>query len=740
MKTHPKPHLLAKGRKQGQPDRGFYLQDHTEEVLFMVRFLFDGCPFAFRLHGLMQLPLPIEELRRLALLSALCHDLGKAGGEFQAMLWDMEIAYQKGQPEPKARYRQGYRHEQLSALLLWGNPDLQQWVEQQAGNHDNFLLVVSAVLGHHVKSHQDPVKPKEPQARIYLTQASAHFKPLAARFGFEGFPLLQDEVWDWEDDFEERWLDFENENDFLTRDETPTSAALKWILMIGDVLGSFSPPLDDAGQLTPGYREILCEAIAQGFEPPLVDYKTRVQQKNPNIMETLHGFQQETLDKSDHDVLLTVACGRGKTTAAYLWAKPDQRLIFTLPTTGTATLLFEEYGVDTDELRHSRSAVDAKLRQDILNSGPGNTPDTEKDESEQAQGMLRDLQSLFHDVTLCTVDQLLGFLAFNRRSILWLLYIVQSQVVFDEFHCYDDTLRAWHLRFMEWFPKLRVLNMSATAASFQKAYIQKARPGLSIITDRKTGSDPASLKRHRIEIIAEEDAPKVFKGNSALWIVNLVKEAQSLGLQNPQALVLHSRFRYQDRRALQTQLVQQFRQGAQGITTQVAEISLDISAQTLVSAVCPVHAIIQRLGRHNRHDPRGVRPAFFYLPEKGLPYEELELVSALDWLQSLAGRDLSQWDLDDAFQQFPFTPKPYILGSRMVKTARAALRQIDSPHTCLLAQDMTPAMRDPRLPHHHLQALEIPAWLDEKHLKVAEPFRYRHIVNLPYDPRLGLLS
>ncbi len=91
------------------------------------------------------------------------------------------------------------------------------------------------------------------------------------------------------------------------------------------------------------------------------------------------------------------------------------------------------------------------------------------------------------------------------------------------------------------------------------------------------------------------------------------------------------------------------------VTTQVAEMSLDISADTLISEYAPVWALIQRLGRLNRKDtiPPNLGTAFFYYPPSGeLPYEpKLNLLeTAKQWVLSLCdGTGKSQADLAEAF-------------------------------------------------------------------------------------------
>lgn len=104
------------------------------------------------------------------------------------------------------------------------------------------------------------------------------------------------------------------------------------------------------------------------------------------------------------------------------------------------------------------------------------------------------------------------------------------------------------------------------------------------------------------------------------------------------------------------------------IATQVAEMSLDISADLLISDVAPIPSLIQRMGRLNRwlkpnpdKKPNGkanTKPALICrLPddEKDFaPYDSEQLKAAWKWIEKLKdyGSDLSQKHLADAFSDF----------------------------------------------------------------------------------------
>jgi CRISPR-associated endonuclease/helicase Cas3 len=132
----------------------------------------------------------------------------------------------------------------------------------------------------------------------------------------------------------------------------------------------------------------------------------------------------------------------------------------------------------------------------------------------------------------------------------------------------------------------------------------------------------------------------------------VAEEAERRGLR---ALRYHSRFRYVDRVHRHGEIIDGFRQegAVLACTTQVAELSLDLSADLLVTDLAPIPALIQRLGRLNRRgSPEShTAPApFLVLPFAGLPYEPPELREAEGWLQRLGEAPLSQRSLVEAWE------------------------------------------------------------------------------------------
>jgi CRISPR-associated endonuclease/helicase Cas3 len=113
---------------------------------------------------------------------------------------------------------------------------------------------------------------------------------------------------------------------------------------------------------------------------------------------------------------------------------------------------------------------------------------------------------------------------------------------------------------------------------------------------------------------------------------DLVRLFEEKSLDKNRLLLAHSRFTTQHRKAIEEKLVERFDKESNFngilITTQVAEAGLNISANTVVSELCPMDSLIQRAGRCARFkSTSGELQGHFYIikPNDGnswfLPYE-----------------------------------------------------------------------------------------------------------------------
>jgi CRISPR-associated endonuclease/helicase Cas3 len=475
-------------------------------------------------------------------------------------------------------------------------------------------------------------------------------------------------------------------------------AVIKALLVAGDCSASAFPnvtlPKKDGKKLT--YEQWLKQEVTTTLDKNKLD---RV------IEERLAGHSLRPFQKNLGNIKSRVAiakagCGTGKTLGAYNWAKTHaigRKLFFCYPTTGTSTEGFIDYvhGKLEAELFHSRYQVDLEMmktgEEDDLDSG---SEVAIKLESFRAWGA---------ESIVCTVDTVLGLFQCNRRPLYCFPAIAKAAFVFDEIHCYDAKLFGTLLRFLA-VVKAPILLMSASILPWQKAAIEEAvGEPIEIIEGPK---DIETQARYRFELKEEPDWERVEQelrdGGKILWVCNQVntaiavyEEAKGRGLE---ALLYHSRYRYQDRVEHHRAVVDAFKPDQTkpiiAICTQVAEMSLDLSATLLVSQIADPAGLIQRLGRLNRRYCGHALDAVFYPDDKkGFPYSAATLAEGKIMIESFTGEvnqaQLAQW-LE------AFTPKPTEIEDDLDlvwldghwRTYPASLRQAGHNITVLLEQDL----------------------------------------------------
>jgi CRISPR-associated endonuclease/helicase Cas3 len=659
--------LLAKSVSQnGRVPEGATLVGHTALTSRIALLLGDH----FGVQYIRSLGLDAERfapLLKLALPRAgLLHDLGKANDHFQQMIRDVGKGYS---------HKQAWRHEQLSAWLPLRFSDLESWL---FGGCEPSLrdTVLAAVAGHHLRledgnSFGETQRGEliSPQVQVLtghrdFTEAlhragealGLHHPPEHADVSLD--PLSQDDVrtplraWARQ---AASWLARADEG------EQRFVATVKALLVAADVGAS---ALWRSTQLDPveWAGRALSHTCKQAALEQVVTERLTGQGGRKLEPRT---FQSCVAASETRVTFVRAGCGSGKTAAAYMWAArraADRKLFFCYPTTGTASQGFTDYlpsGAVEWALVHSRAAVDLE---DMLTNGPAD----EQDGLDEAL-RLGALSAWGAPVTVCTVDTVLGLLQNNRTGLFIFPAIANGTFVFDEIHQYDDRLFGCLLRFLQIFAGVPVLLMTACLPGPRLDALKDTMAALGEeITLVDGPADLEELKRYRLERADTETAwehvrATVSQGAKVLWVTNQVERAvtfaQDAESQGLPVVPFHSRFRYGDRVLRQRELIEAFRgdRGVVAITTQVCEVSLDISADLLVSDLAPAAALIQRLGRLNRRagpdEASHPSPALIIEPRSEKPYEKGEMLNGRRWLDLVGGSSVSQADLAKAFEE-----------------------------------------------------------------------------------------
>ena len=658
-----------------------------------------------------------ERFRRIVMLAAAVHDLGKANDHFQCMVTkrrDVRI-------NP-----QGLRHEWVTVLML---QRLRNWLlPAVAASEDDFAVVEWAVAGHHpAYNHASPpqLSPSGAGKAIELLTNVDDFREalgsIQAQFGIAGSPPEIHEntrpLVGAKNVFVELAAWHRNALRYWERlAQTPQRlliAAAKDCLIAADVAGSALPKAVPDDERTWDWVSQSLSSIPEAGElQAIVD--CRLLGKAPR------GFQRSVATSKELITYVKAGCGTGKTAAAYMWAAnnyPTRRLYFCYPTTGTATEGFKDYlfaaesepGERTPECERVR-AIGAKLfhsRRDVdLEIVLGAAGDVERENIDAAM-KLESLEAWSTPVVACTVDTVLGLIQNNRRGLFAWPALAQSAFVFDEIHAYDDRLFGALLRFLRDVPNLPALLMTASLPQSRADALRAILAARGIPWQPISGPERLeTLPRYHKESVTGNDplpaiAGALASGGKVLWVCNtvdrVIRGAEAAQQYGP--LVYHSRFKYEHRVERHKAVVGAFtaenKQPALAVCSQVAEMSLDLKGCTLlITELASVPALIQRLGRLNRQAEKTSDPTMPFIvlePESHLPYAAHDVDSARQWLENLPDDGISQRMLAEAWEEIGVA-QPVVSGSAWLdggpSTTVKELRELSPGITVVLEDDL----------------------------------------------------
>ncbi len=645
--------LLAKSCKDyANPTESETLSGHTKNVIKSIQALSEiAGEKALESMGISN-RFSVNDLTMSAGRAAALHDFGKANSQFQKIV-------RKGKVK-----QQALRHEWISTWLPLKSDEIRNWLFNGCPDLIRWACLF-ATIGHHLKIEDgSSVTPREGSGdlSIYLhldhrdfyatmlvaTNALSVMEP--PKLQSIEIDLLENplkELLGWFIDAK-RWFDSIDAHDrkFL--------ALIKALVISADVAGSALPkvcvePLD-------WIHEVLKRVCTAEEIDTIVNNRLNG--------KPARSFQNKVACTDSNITFVNAGCGTGKTVAAYLWAAKHaagKKLFICYPTTGTATEGFKDYVITSDlsdeaALLHSRADLDLE---DILTCG--------EEDIYQSALQLESLTSWDVPLIVCTVDHVLGIIQNSRKSLYSFPSIANGAFVFDEIHQYDNRLFRALLRFIETFPDAPILMMTASLPMRKldalNEVITKNGKQMKIVEGPK---EMENIKKYIFKGIVKEapwdDIEHTIKQNGKiLWVSNTVNrciqfsdQAKEKGLE---PLIYHSRYRYCDRINRHNDVMEAFKgnQPAFAVTTQVCEVSLDISADLLITDIAPAPDIIQRLGRLNRRvtsDAEGIpKPVYFLDSGFALPYEQENIETAKNWVDLLCPGIYSQSELAESLKK-----------------------------------------------------------------------------------------
>ncbi|WP_446677815.1 CRISPR-associated helicase Cas3' [Streptomyces noursei] len=250
-----------------------------------------------------------------------------------------------------------------------------------------------------------------------------------------------------------------------------------------------------------------------------------------------------------------------------------------------------------------------------------------------------------------TIDQLLMTGLKSRHLALRHLAMVGKVVVIDEVHAYDAYMNTYLDRVLSWLGAYRVpvVVLSATLPAGRRRELAEAYAGGSaevlgdatgypLLTAVAPGAEPATAspaasgRRNDVVLerladdesaLADRLAAELADGGCALVVRNTVDRVTDTAAAlrerfGPEHVtVAHARFIDADRARKDASLLARFgppdhngtsplrpQKAHIVVASQVAEQSLDVDFDLLVTDLCPVDLLLQRIGRLHRH-PRG---------------------------------------------------------------------------------------------------------------------------------------
>ena len=238
-----------------------------------------------------------------------------------------------------------------------------------------------------------------------------------------------------------------------------------------------------------------------------------------------------------------------------------------------------------------------------------------------------------------------------------------TDIILDEIHTYSDFSMAMVLELVKTLIRLNC-NIHIGTATMPTTLYKKLfgiLGGADNVYEVKL--PPAVLDtfdRHLIDKIEDEELiNNILKeafanGEKVLLIFNTIKKAQSAfeklldNFPDIPKMLIHSRFKRADRVMLETKLKKEFNGDGDGngnsglspclvVSTQVVEVSLDISFDRMITECAPLDSLIQRFGRINRirneHTLGKYKPIHVIQPANNpLPYKSEILKASFDQL------------------------------------------------------------------------------------------------------------
>jgi CRISPR-associated endonuclease/helicase Cas3 len=572
------PEILAKSRNYGN----LSLFDHTEQVMAAIVKFSEGFDHAFD--------------TTIAVKGAMLHDLGKAHPHFQRKIKNIN-SYSLNE---QRLYDYTHRHE-ISSLGFLPLFPKSEWD-----------ILIDLVIGHH-KSIKNDARERGILDLIdnYSDTIANHLK-------------------DWEE-WHLHGLEILKQFDFPIRVILKEEAikAINYVVEYCENKKSGWSPLrgllKSADHFASAFMQGTQSQLEPLFEKPDLTYYSKIERKS-----RLYPLSKVDANDNRSHTLVVAPTGAGKTD--FLLRRCKGRVFYTLPFQASINAMWERIKKDVPNkdirLLHatSRLVVGKQIEEQILQPLAGSS------------------------VKVLTPHQLAAIVFCTSGFESVMLDVQGCDVILDEIHTYNDYSQAMVLEIvkaLKWL-KCRIHIGTATMPSVLYKELLEILGGTEKVYEVKLTNEMLDeFDRHTVyklddETTINEILKSAFDAKEKVLVVyNTVGAAQKAfkkfkgDFPDVPMMLIHSRYRRSDRVILEHKLKKDFNgdetnEGLKPclvVSTQVVEVSLDISFDRMITTCAPLDALIQRFGRVNRkrneQTIRKYKPVHVIKPSgNSLPYKK----------------------------------------------------------------------------------------------------------------------